>query len=164
MAELRAELGPRPTLVKVAPDLEAHELDDVVELAEAHGIAGLIATNTTLSRPGLRADPGEAGGLSGRPLAPRALDVLRHLRRSTSLPLIAVGGIDGPAAAIERLEAGATLLQVYTGLIYQGPALIGRILDGIAAELDRRGLASVADLAVSPPPAGAPAPRSGSLR
>jgi len=147
VAELRAELGRRPVLLKLAPDLGDDELADLATTAEAVGVDGLVATNTTLARDGLRSSHGEeAGGLSGRPLAARSLAVLEFLRARTSLPIVAVGGISGARDALDRLAAGADLLQVYTGFIYRGPALIGEVLAGIARELDRRGANSVAEL------------------
>lgn len=143
---VRAATGDTPVLVKLAPDLSDRSLERLAALCEATSIDGIVATNTTVSRAGLRLDPGAPGGLSGPPLAPRASQVLRVLRHATSLPIVSVGGIDGPAEAIRRLEAGADLLQVYTGLIYEGPALPRRIAAGIVAELDRRGLRHVREL------------------
>jgi dihydroorotate dehydrogenase len=136
---LGTELGDRPVLLKISPDLSEAGLDDVVAMAEEHDLAGLVATNTTTARDGLRRDPLEAGGLSGAPLAARSLAVLRGLRARTRLPLVSVGGIDSAASAIERLEAGATLLQVYTGWIYAGPTLPRRICAGIGRWLSGRG-------------------------
>jgi len=111
-------------LVKLAPDLTEAELDDALAAATACGIDGLIATNTTVSRDGL---PGHAqalkGGLSGEPLRARATEVIRYLARRTALPIIGVGGILCAADAVEKLDAGATLIQVYTGMIYSGPGL-----------------------------------------
>lgn len=133
-----------PLLLKLSPDLPDARLAAIAELADAAGVAGLVACNTTVARPGLRRDPGEAGGLSGRPLAPRARAALRVLRAHTDLPLVSVGGIDGPWEALARLAAGADLLQVYTAFIYQGPALVGRILAGLSAELDRSGAPDLA--------------------
>jgi dihydroorotate dehydrogenase len=135
---LRGELGAKPVLLKVAPDLTEGQLDDVAALAERHDLAGLVATNTTLSRDGLSHDPGEAGGLSGRPLAARSLATLRALRERTTLPLVAVGGIATVADAVERLEAGATLLQVYTGWIFSGPLLPRALVRGVGRWLDGR--------------------------
>jgi len=143
---VRAAAGDTPVLVKLAPDLSDRSLRRLAALCEETSMHGIVATNTTVSRAGLRLDPGASGGLSGPPLAPRALQVLRVLRGATALPIVSVGGIDGPAEAIRRLEAGADLLQVYTGLIYEGPGLPRRIADGIADELDRRGLRHVREL------------------
>ena len=147
VAELRAALGRKPVLLKLAPDLDDAELADLVATAEAVGVDGLVATNTTLAREGLRSPQREeTGGLSGRPLTARSLAVLEHLRGRTSLPIVAVGGIFGAHDALERLAAGADLLQVYTGFIYRGPALVGEVLGGIARELDRRGADDVTKL------------------
>jgi dihydroorotate dehydrogenase len=130
--DLRGELGDRPVLLKVAPDLSEDALAEAVALAERHGVDGLVVANTTIAREGLTRDPGEAGGLSGAPLAGRALAVLRAVRARTALPLVAVGGISSGADAIVRLEAGATLIQVYTGWIYEGPGLPRRMLADVA--------------------------------
>lgn len=143
---LREAAGGTPLLVKLAPDLSDRALARTAEACEARGVAGIVAVNTTLSRAGLRVDPGATGGLSGRPLAPRARSALRVLRAATALPIVSVGGIDTVDEAVHRLEAGADLLQVYTGLIYEGPFLARRLADGIAAELARRGLDHVREL------------------
>lgn len=136
----------RPVLLKIAPDLSDAALTDICVLAEEHGLAGLIATNTTIGRDGLTRDPGEAGGLSGRPLKARSYEVLRFLRARTSLPLVSAGGIDGAHEAVRRVRAGATLLQVYTALIYRGPGLVRDILRGLLRELEREGLSRVSEL------------------
>ena len=143
-----------PLLVKIAPDLEDDAIDAIARLAYEEGLAGVIAVNTSQDRLGLeqrrltetgRTLAEEAGGLSGRPLRQRALEVLRRLRATAgpSLPLIGVGGIDGPQAAWERITAGASLVQVYTGWIYEGPELVPTILEGLLLQLDRHGLASL---------------------
>lgn len=123
--------NPVPIFVKVAPDLPDEALLDVVRVCEATGVAGLIAVNTTVARPGAAglkprtaAVLAEAGGLSGAPLAARALDVVRGLRGATSLPLIASGGIMTPADAQAMFDSGAALVQVLSGFIYSGPALV----------------------------------------
>jgi dihydroorotate dehydrogenase len=144
-AALRDELGPRPVLVKIAPDLDEHELDVVVAETERHRMDGLVATNTTVRRDVLPADPGMPGGLSGAPLGPLALAVLRSLRERTRLPLIAVGGMFTAEDAIARIEAGATLLQVYTGWIYEGPMLPRRWAAGLRRWLTAGGHATFAD-------------------
>ncbi|MGQ0587841.1 MAG: quinone-dependent dihydroorotate dehydrogenase [Gammaproteobacteria bacterium] len=128
-AELAQKDGRRvPMLVKLAPDLDAGALARTGALARELGADGLIATNTTVQRPGLEGAPhaSEAGGLSGAPLKPLALEALRVLRQElgASYPLIGVGGIASGADARERLDAGADLLQIYTGFIYRGPRLI----------------------------------------
>lgn len=122
-----------PVLVKVAPDLTDDALAELLEVAGEHGIAGIIATNTTLAREGLHPDEEHAGrqtgGLSGRPLAARSLEVVRFVAKHTggSVPIIGVGGISTPEDALRMLDAGATLVQLYTGFIYSGPALVRRI-------------------------------------
>jgi dihydroorotate dehydrogenase len=142
---MRGELGPRPLLLKISPDLDDHGLDVVVDAAERHGIDGLVATNTTIRRDVLPVDPNLPGGLSGAPLGPLALDVLRSLRARSRLPLIAVGGMATAEDAIARLEAGATLLQVYTGWIYEGPMLPRRWAAGLRRWLTAGGHATLAD-------------------
>jgi dihydroorotate dehydrogenase len=120
-----------PLLVKIAPDLTEHAIADVLEVCAARGVAGLIATNTTLSRDGLSAQDttvaAEAGGLSGRPLTARALEVVTFVAKESTLPVIGVGGIHSPDDALRMLDAGAALVQVYTGLIYRGPGLVRAI-------------------------------------
>ena len=136
LAELRstsASLSGTPLLVKVAPDLTDEALAELLEVCDAHGVAGVIATNTTLARDGL-APPdqpiaGEAGGLSGRPVAARAREVVRFVHRHTEgkLPIIGVGGIFSGADARAMLDAGASLVQVYTGFALRGPGLVREI-------------------------------------
>jgi dihydroorotate dehydrogenase len=125
---VREEIGSLPLLVKIAPDLGDEEIVHLAELAVGLGLDGIIATNTTLSRSGLRTDPAVveaagAGGLSGRPLAARSLEVLRLLRTvvSAELCIISVGGVETGADVRARLDAGATLVQGYTGYLYRGP-------------------------------------------
>lgn len=124
----------KPILLKIAPDLTDGQLEDIVEIVKETGIAGLIATNTTISRDGLQANKERveeigAGGLSGKPLAGRATEVISYLRRSlgSEICIIGVGGIMTPEDAIEKLKAGADLIQIYTGFIYEGPSLIKNI-------------------------------------
>jgi dihydroorotate dehydrogenase len=119
-----------PLLVKLAPDLEDAELDDALEAILRTGIDGVIATNTTVGRAGLLSPrASETGGLSGAPLRARSTALVRRICRVTEgrLPVIGVGGVFGPADAREKLEAGAALVQVYTGLVYEGPGLVKRI-------------------------------------
>ena len=143
-----------PLLVKIAPDLDDESIDGIARLAFEEGLAGVIAVNTSLDRLGLEqrrlAQTGrtlaeEAGGLSGMPLRRRALEVIRRLRVSAgpSLPLIGVGGIDSPSVAWERIAAGASLVQLYTGWIYKGPDLVPRILEGLVQQLDCHGLRNI---------------------
>jgi dihydroorotate dehydrogenase len=138
----QANRSPKPLLVKIAPDLTDTEVIEVARVALAIGIAGLIATNTTIMRPTLRSAIHEEGGLSGKPLTPRATEVLRILFRAVEgkLPLIGVGGIFSAEDAYARIRAGASLVQVYTGLIYQGPLLPRRIVYGLSRLLTRDGL------------------------
>jgi dihydroorotate dehydrogenase len=119
--------APVPILVKIAPDLDDEAIGDVLQVCHDRGVAGVIATNTTVGRPGIDpADRGlalEAGGLSGRPLAARSLEVVRFVTRHTSLPVIGVGGISTADDALRMLDAGAVLVQLYTGMLYEGPGL-----------------------------------------
>jgi len=122
----------RPILLKIAPDLTDTQLDDIIEIVNETGIAGIIATNTTISRDGLYAPEslkGEMGGLSGKPLTKRSTEVIRYLSEKSgkSFPIIGVGGIHSAEDAKEKLDAGASLVQLYTGFIYEGPGLIKRI-------------------------------------
>lgn len=139
--------APKPIVVKIAPDLSQAEIHEIAKLALDIGIAGLIATNTTVERPGLRSPVNETGGLSGRPLAKRATEVLRTLFQAVEgrLPLIGVGGIFSAEDAYERICAGASLVQVYTGLIYEGPFLPRRIAHGLSRILEREGLSTIRD-------------------
>lgn len=120
----------RPILLKIAPDLTDSQLDDIVEIVTETGIAGVIATNTTIAREGLTSNmKNENGGLSGKPLTKRSTEVIRYLseKSNKSFPIIGVGGIHSPEDAIDKLNAGASLIQIYTGFIYEGPGLIKRI-------------------------------------
>lgn len=121
----------RPILLKIAPDLTNEQLDDIVEIVTITQIDGLIATNTTISRENLKAIrlSGEAGGLSGKPLTERSTEVIRYITEKSEgrIPIIGVGGIHSPQDAIDKLNAGASLIQLYTGFIYEGPSLIKRI-------------------------------------
>jgi dihydroorotate dehydrogenase len=135
-----------PILLKMAPDLDTPALDDLVEIALRRGVAGLVATNTTLARP--QSPPpssaslyAETGGLSGRPLAQRSTEVIRHLYRQSHgrLPIIGVGGIFSAADAWEKITAGASLVQVYSGLVYQGPGLPRAIVRGLRQRLHDAG-------------------------
>ena len=122
----------RPILLKIAPDLTNEQLDDIIEIVKETGIAGVIATNTTISRDGLYAPEnlkGEMGGLSGKPLTKRSTEVIRYLSEKSgkAFPIIGVGGIHSAQDAQEKLAAGASLIQLYTGFIYEGPGLIKRI-------------------------------------
>ena len=131
-----ARYKPKPILLKIAPDLTDPQLDDIVEIVTETKIAGVIATNTTISRTGLKSDSAlasETGGVSGKPLAKRSTEVIRYLseRSNRAFPIVGVGGIHSAADAIEKLQAGASLVQVYTGFIYEGPALVSQICKGL---------------------------------
>ncbi len=123
--ERSAQLGKprRPVLLKIAPDLSYVQIDAVLATIANFGLDGIIATNTTLARPGRFAAVNEAGGLSGRPLQQRSTEIIRYISRSTNgkLPIIGVGGIHDASSAAEKMDAGATLVQIYTGMIYRGP-------------------------------------------
>jgi dihydroorotate dehydrogenase len=119
--------SPKPILLKIAPDLTQEQLLDIIEIVTETQIAGVIATNTTLSREGLQSESLiETGGLSGKPLTDRATEVIRFLAEQSgnSFPIIGVGGIHSAEDALAKLEAGASLVQLYTGFIYEGPQLI----------------------------------------
>ncbi len=147
--ELRAldPAGGPPLLVKIAPDLTDADKADIAEIAVARGIAGLIVSNTTITRPrnlvGRHAS--ESGGLSGQPLFESATRVLSEMYVATDgkLPLIGVGGVSGPDQAYGKIRAGASLVQLYTALIYSGPGLIGRIKRGLAERLRADGFTGI---------------------
>lgn len=120
----------KPILLKIAPDLTDEQLLDIIDIVNETKIAGIIATNTTISREGLKSNnKSEIGGLSGKPLTKRSTEVIRFLseKSNKSFPIIGVGGIHSADDAIEKLEAGASLIQLYTGFIYEGPKLIKQI-------------------------------------
>lgn len=138
---------PKPILVKVAPDLTFEALDEIVELVGPRQLAGIVATNTTITRPGtsdarLRQVYAETGGLSGRPLRARSTKVIRHLCRQTkgAVPIIGVGGIASAADAWEKITAGASLVQVYSGLVFEGPGLVRDIVQGLRWRMEVEGL------------------------
>lgn len=119
--------NPKPILLKIAPDLNESQLLDIIDIVEETRIAGLIATNTTISREGLKSEnKTEIGGLSGKPLKNRSTEVIRFLKKNAKspFPIIGVGGIHSDEDAIEKFEAGADLVQLYTGFVYQGPQLV----------------------------------------
>lgn len=129
----------RPILLKIAPDLTKEQLDDIVDIVAETDIDGVIATNTTIDRSGLstartHVDSIGAGGLSGKPVADRSTEVIRYLseRSAGAWPIVGVGGVDGLLSAKAKIKAGASLVQVYTGLVYQGPGLVTSIARGLA--------------------------------
>jgi dihydroorotate dehydrogenase len=132
------EASPKPILLKIAPDLTDGQLDDIVDIAKTTQLAGIIATNTTISREGLETATTEVstignGGLSGAPLRERATEVIRYLAEHSrgTLPIIGVGGITSGQDAVDKLAAGACLIQVYSGLVYAGPTLVKEICQAV---------------------------------
>ena len=117
----------RPIVVKFSPDLENEDIDDVLKACEDHRVAGIIATNTTLDHSSLPPDKDQTGGLSGEPLRQRSTDLVRNISARTAIPVIGCGGIMDAESAREKFEAGAQLIQVYTGLVYRGPGFLREI-------------------------------------
>ncbi|HET6550131.1 MAG TPA: quinone-dependent dihydroorotate dehydrogenase [Solirubrobacter sp.] len=148
LAAVEPELAGRPLLIKLAPDLGDAELDAIADFAVAHGVAGLVAVNTTIARDGLTDPPPHPGGVSGAPLAARALAVLRHLhaRAAGDLVLVSAGGIETAADVLARIRAGATLVQAYTGFVYGGPAWPARVNAELAQLVRAAGASSVREL------------------
>jgi dihydroorotate dehydrogenase len=145
--EARDPSGP-PIFLKVAPDLGEGEPDQIVRVAMQHRVDAIIVSNTTVSRPALSSRYArESGGLSGRPLKPLALKALREFRSASGgeIPLIAVGGIASADDAWERIRAGASLIQLYTALVYEGPGIARRIAAGLADRVKREGFANIAE-------------------
>lgn len=133
----------KPILLKIAPDLTNEQLDDIIEIVQTTKIDGVIATNTTIERSGLKSSKEivekiGAGGVSGKPLTKRSTEVIRYLSEKSdkSFPIIGVGGIHSPEDALEKLDAGAALIQLYTGFIYEGPGLIKRINQAILKRMN----------------------------
>ncbi|MFN3765952.1 MAG: quinone-dependent dihydroorotate dehydrogenase [Aliihoeflea sp.] len=138
-----------PIFLKIAPDLGDSDLEDIAETVAGKGIDGIIVSNTTLSRDGLTSRLAqESGGVSGRPLFARSTIMLARMRRLVGphLPLIGVGGVDSTETALEKIAAGADLVQVYTGMVYAGPTLPGEILRGMSRFAQAQGLASLRDI------------------
>jgi dihydroorotate dehydrogenase len=147
-AVMAARKGDTPVFLKVAPDLEPADIDDIVAVSMARGIDALIVSNTTITRPSLRSrHAGESGGLSGAPLKDLALQRLRDFRSASggAITLIGVGGIGSAVDAYARIRAGASLVQLYSALVYEGPWLAAKINRDLAALLKRDGFANVAD-------------------
>ena len=148
LAACREAKGGTPLFLKVAPDLDAGGVDEIARAAIDTGVDALVVGNTTVSRPALQsAHAAEAGGLSGAPLAPLARRCLADFRTATggAVPLVAVGGIGSGAEAYARIRAGASLVQLYTALVYEGPGLAARMLRDLDALLARDGFATVAE-------------------
>jgi dihydroorotate dehydrogenase len=144
----------KPIFVKIAPDLEWEAIADIISLAKTYQIAGLIATNTTISREGLKTQiiektgkppQEEGGGISGKPVRDRSTEVIRFIYEQTQgqMPIIGVGGIFSAEDAWEKITAGACLIQTYTGWIYEGPMMVRRILAGLLTKLEEKGLTSI---------------------
>lgn len=145
---MAARTSAKPVFLKVAPDLEPADIDDVVEVSLKQGIAALIVSNTTISRPPLKSrHAGESGGLSGAPLRELAQQRLVDFRKASggTVPLIGVGGIASAEDAYARIRAGASLVQVYSALVYEGPGLARRINKGLARLLERDGFANISE-------------------
>jgi len=151
-----------PLLIKIAPDLSNEAIDEIARVAKDNGIDGIIAINTSLNRfnlKNLKIKTGntleqEKGGLSGLPLQKRGLEVIRRLRKSTGneLPLIGVGGIHSASSAWERIAAGASLIQIYTGWIFEGPYLVPDILDGLIKQMEKHGFRNIQEVVGSEEP------------
>jgi dihydroorotate dehydrogenase len=144
----RAKCAPKPILLKIAPDLDETGLDDIADAVEAAGIEGVIVSNTTVSRPALASRRGhETGGLSGKPLFALSTERLRQMRARLAprILLVGAGGVASGAEAYEKIQAGASLIQLYTGLVYEGPGLVRRIKQELLACLSRDGFASVTE-------------------
>jgi dihydroorotate dehydrogenase len=146
----------KPILIKIAPDLDWQDIKEILNLATDYNLAGVIATNTTIGRNGLKTEilketgrsiRDEAGGISGLPVKQRSTEVIRFIYQETdgNLPIIGVGGIFTVEDAWEKIIAGASLLQVYTGWVYEGPWMVNKILSGLLAKLDEKGLDNISD-------------------
>ncbi|MBN9280393.1 MAG: dihydroorotate dehydrogenase (quinone), partial [Hyphomicrobium sp.] len=140
----------RPIIVKIAPDVAEEDVPAITARLTAHQVDAIAVSNTTLARPGVshNATSKEAGGLSGRPLFHRSTAMLARVYQATggAVPLVGIGGIDSPESALQKIEAGAALLQLYTGLIYEGPSLIGRIKQHLDATCRTRGVSNISAL------------------
>ena len=142
----------KPLLVKIAPDLTPSAIDDVIELAMESKLAGIVATNTTISRPKATNSRSptvysETGGLSGKPLQAKSTEIIRHIAQQTEgkLTIIGVGGIDDSRSAWEKIAAGANLLQLYSGLVFKGPEIIASIIEGLTNQLEIHHFESLQD-------------------
>ena len=146
----------KPLLVKIAPDLEWEDIKDIVNLATSYDLSGVIATNTTIRRDGLntavlketgQSIKDEAGGISGLPVKKRSTEVIRFIYQETDgkLPIVGVGGIFNAEDAWDKIIAGASILQVYTGWVYEGPWMVNNVLSGLLAKLDEKGLNNISD-------------------
>ncbi len=150
---LRAVNADVPLLIKIAPDLSNEAIDDVLDLTTSHSLAGIVATNTTIERPNsgdsqCHTTYAETGGLSGAPLRARSTEIIAHIFKHTKgkLPIIGVGGIFTADDAWEKITAGASLVQVFTGLVYEGPSIAADIVRGLKARMEKEGVRSLADI------------------
>jgi len=134
LAAIRATnlITPKPIVVKIAPDLIPGELEQIVSICESNGVAAIIATNTTLDHSSIPTSRDEQGGLSGAPLREKSTALVRRIAARSTIPVIASGGIMDGNSAREKIEAGARLVQIYTGLIYRGPGLLREIATALA--------------------------------
>ena len=151
-----ANIQHKPILIKIAPDLDWQDIKEILNLATDYNLAGVIATNTTIRRDGLQTETlketgrsikNEAGGISGLPVKQRSTEVIRFIYQHTDgkFPIIGVGGIFTAEDAWEKIVAGASLLQVYTGWVYEGPWMVNKVLSGLLAKLDEKGLHNISD-------------------
>ena len=150
---LRAVNAVVPLFIKIAPDLSTEAIDDVLDLATSHSLAGIVATNTTIERPSstdaqCKKIYAETGGLSGVPLRARSTEIIAHIYKNTkgALPIIGVGGIFTADDAWEKITAGASLVQVYTALVYEGPSIAADIVRGLKARMEKERVRSLEDL------------------
>ncbi len=149
----RALKDPKPILLKIAPDLTEGQLNDIVDIVRETGASGIVATNTTIARLNLGTPEAKvaamgAGGLSGRPLRERSSEVIRYLykRSHGAIPLVGAGGIFSAEDAYEKIQAGASLVEIYTGLVYEGPGLVKKIKMGLIRLLERDGFSSIEEV------------------
>lgn len=136
----------KPILVKIAPDLANEAIGEVLDVCSAYNVDGIIAVNTTVGRDGVSKETSEAGGLSGKPLQKRATEIIRYIHgEKPKLPIIGVGGIFTAQDAYEKIRAGASLVQIYTGFIYEGPAVVKRINEGLLKLLKKDGYRNISE-------------------
>jgi len=142
----KTQVTRKPILVKIAPDLSFEAIDEVLEVAKNSHVDGIIAVNTTVSREGLSAPTEEAGGMSGKPLAKRSTEIIRYIRqKAPELPIVGVGGVFTAEDAYEKIRAGAALIQIYTGFIYEGPFAARNINRGLVFLLARDGFKNISE-------------------